>query len=236
MPVNQATTEHAANDYSEEVDHILSSLPKWLKKWNIYIIVIVILGSLLIYQLFEKKLQFKPIYTTLNISPAPQYIEVKNLSKISQVYAVTNKRVVKGDTIAKLSEIGAPSKYQFLIAPISGVLNIKGDLKVGSILRKNQAMIEISADEEKTIYGELRINKTQADKFKPGNQINIELDQQGKEQFLQASIQQVDDTTDSVIIYYQVANPGKYNINPRLKQVRGKLVQEKTKFSFSSLL
>ena len=236
MPINQPIAEPTTNDYSEEVDHILSSLPKWLKKWNVLILLLVISGSLLIYELFEIKLRYTPIYTIINVYPEPQGVEVKNLSKISQVYAVKNSRVLKGDTLVKFSEIGSPTKDQFLIAPITGILSIKGDLKHGSILRKNQTMIEISAEVEKTIYGELKIPKTQMSTFKPGREIKIELNQEGKGQTLQASIQQVEDNADSLVVYYQVFNPDQYKIKSNLKKLKGTLIQEKTKLSFHSFL
>lgn len=239
MPANQPTYEHAANDYSEDVDYILSSLPKWLKKWNIYIIVIVTLGCLLIYQLFEKRLHVVPVFTTLNVYPAPQNIRVKNLSKVCQLYPINKQRVTKGDTIAKISELGNPSQYFFLIAPITGVPHVKGDFKTGSILRQNQILVQILAEEERAIYGELRMNAAQAGKFKPGDPLKIELEQENSKKWLDARVQQIDFPNDSAsvaIIYYQIARSSGRDIKPGENRLRGKLVQEQIKFSISNFL
>lgn len=238
MPANQISQNATENEFSEEVDYILSSLPRWLKRWNLYVILSMFIGGGIIILVVSQLVRKPVVYTKMQVYPGALKVSVDKVSGIKEILHKQGSLLKSGDTIARLYDLENPQLTSILRSPGSGRLKTYHNYQPNAIIRPGQVIAVVEPTHKKTILGEFKLDNAQASQYKEGQKIRIEIKTGQKTMTIDGILQEIvypAGDQGHAILYYEVSDVDQLSFSDPTQQLQGRLIEKKMSLSLNTI-
>lgn len=167
--------------HSEEIHEIITKVPKWIVRWGITLLFIILFIAISISVIVRYPDTIK-VGLKLEAVNTAKPVNTTEAGFISKVFIKKNQIVRKGQPLAEIQSETTPEKSTVLVAPYGGRVAFVGIAQKGYFLKANQEVFRIIPENE-LFFGTIKVSQNQINKIKEGQSVLVKLDNYPVEEY-----------------------------------------------------
>src|ERR1700761_1793144 len=157
MLSNVKTKINGRHRHSNEIQEIITRVPRWLVRWGITMMAAILLTMLAMVSMISYP-DFIKLPVTINALEPSVPVKITSTLKLLQLKINQGSPVTGGQILAEVADLHG--NKQQLTAPVAGKVAFAGILQANSILNPDKSQLYIIPSHQH-FYGEIHISRTQ---------------------------------------------------------------------------